>query len=905
MRLAAGSKLGPYEILSALGAGGMGEVYRARDTRLGREVAVKVLPEQFARDAQFRQRFEREARAVSSLNHPHICVLYDVGRDEAAGDFLVMELLEGETLAERVKKGKLALQELLRIGLEIADALDKAHRKGVVHRDLKPANIMLTKGGAKLMDFGLAKPLAVGGAGSGTAPLLSAAATVSGASPLTSAGAIVGTIQYMSPEQIEGKEADARSDVFAFGAVLYEMATGERAFQGKSQISVASAILEKDPEPISKTLPLVPATLDRVIAQCLAKDPDERFQCAHDLGIELNWIAEGGVSPVSSPAEVGGQRPRLQRLAWAAAGVGLLAAVFFAVAYIRRASEVTRAIRSQISAPEKLTFAFTGPPTNGGPVLSPDGTRMVFPANDAQGREALWVRPMDSLTAQRLEGTEGGTFPFWSPEGRYLGFFAGGKLKKINVSGGPAETVCAAPNGRGGTWNRDDVIVFAPDLGGGLSRVSAAGGTPTPVIHGERSSGFVSRRWPIFLPDGRHFLYWAGDPFATDPSTVGIYLGSLDSSEPRLLLHADSNALYVPPGYLLFLRERSLMAQRFDPGALKLKGDAFPIAELVASPQSFRVGLFTVSENGLLVYQTGENLFTQFAWVDASGKQSGTAGAPGIVDTPELSPDGQRLAFDSQDLESKNADIWLMDLARGVKTRFTFNPSAEIRPVWAPDGSRIIFASQRKGHLDLYVKDSSGSGSEELLYESDANKIPIDWSRDGRYLSFSQLSTKRKGKWESWILPLFGDRKPFPYLQSGFNGFHAVFSPDTHWLAYVSDETGTFETYLAPFPGGGGKFQISQGGGVQPTWRQDGNALFYLAEGKKLMEVSLRTKGHAVEIGNPRQLLQVPSMQDSGPYGHSYAVSPDSKRFLVTVLPQAFSPEPLTLVTNWTADLKK
>jgi len=907
--LATGTKLGPYEILAPLGAGGMGEVYRARDTRLGREVAVKVLPEQFARDAQFRQRFEREARAVSSLNHPHICVLYDVGRHEVAGDYLVMELLEGQTLAERLRKGKLAFEELLQIGMEIADALDKAHRKGVVHRDLKPANIMLTKDGAKLMDFGLAKPLSLSGAGSGTAPLLSAAATISGASPLTSAGALVGTIQYMSPEQIEGKEADTRSDIFAFGAVLYEMAAGVRAFQGKSQISVASAILEKDPDPISRSEPLAPAAFDRVVAQCLAKNPEERFQCAHDLGLELKWVSEVGAPLTVAPVGEGSALPREPRglpyrLPWVAAGVGLLAAAFFAVAYLRRASEVARPIRSQITAPQKLTFGFMGPPTNGAPALSPDGTRMVFPANDAQGKEALWVRPMDSLSAQKLEGTERGTFPFWSPDGRYIGFFQGGKLKKINVSGGPAETVCEAPSGRGGTWNRDDVIVFAPEVGGGLSRVRAAGGTPAPLTQVARSNGFITQRWPTFLPDGRHFLYWAGDPFATDPSTVGIFVGSLGSSDSKLLLPADSNALYAPPGYLLFLRGRSLMAQPFDAGSRKLKGDAFPIAELVASPQNYRLGLFSVSQSGLLVYQTGENLRTQFAWFDASGRQMETVGEPGLLDTPVLSPNGQRLAYVAEDPESKNIDIWLSDLTRGVRTRFTFNPSADVDPVWAPDGTRIIFSSQRKSHLDLYIKDASGAGNEEVLYESDANKIPIDWSRDGRYLSFSQLSPKGKGKWETWVLPLFGDRKPLPYLQTEFNNVYGVFSPDGHWLAYESDESGTWEIYLSPFPGGGSKFQVSQGGGTQPAWKGDGSALIYLA-GTKLTEAGLRFKGSAVEIGTPQPLFQPPAMRDNGPFGRGYTVSPDSKRFLVTVLPQAYIPEPLTLVSNWTADLKR
>jgi eukaryotic-like serine/threonine-protein kinase len=626
----------------------MGEVYRARDTRLDRDVAVKVLPAHLASDPQFKQRFEREARTVSSLNHPHICTLYDIGR-EGETDFLVMEYLEGETLAARLKRGKLPLPELVKIGLEIADALEKAHRKGVVHRDLKPGNIMLTKGGAKLMDFGLAKPTGLGGAaGAGSVPLFSAAMTVDGVSPgspLTSAGTLVGTIQYMSPEQIEGKEADPRSDIFAFGSTLYEMATGEPAFQGKSQISVASAILEKEPEPISTKQPLVPAALDRVVGQCLAKDPDERFQNAHDVGLELKWVGAAISEGLARTAEEpGGQRPLLQRaLPWAVSAVFLVLAVFLAFAWFRGSSAPVQSIRALISPPENSSFAFSL--ATGAPVLSPDGTRLVFRVLGASGREALWVRPLDSLTAQPLQGTEGGTFPFWAPDSRQLGFFQDGKLKKIDVTGGPPVLLCDAPNGRGGAWSRNNVIVFAPEVHAGLSSVPAAGGTPTAIAGPTGSSGRWTNRWPGFLPDGRHFLYLSGEVNSPGTPKLGIHLGEVGSNQQKFLLQADSDALYAAPGYLLFLRGDTLMAQRFDAGSLKLEGEAFPVAEHVPSPRSFRLGLFSVSQAGLLVYATGtDESGGQLVWMDASGKEIGKVGQPGVYG-PTLSADGTRLGI--------------------------------------------------------------------------------------------------------------------------------------------------------------------------------------------------------------------------------------------------------------------
>ncbi len=930
MALQPGKRLGPYEIVGAIGAGGMGEVYRARDTRLERDVAIKVLPQHLANNPQFKQRFEREARTVSSLNHPHICTLYDIGQAEGI-DYLVMEYLEGETLAQRLEKGALPTDQILRYGIEVADALDKAHRRGVVHRDLKPGNIMLTAAGAKVLDFGLAKsvnrlapgssfpvgagasarpgtgqaqgPAPTGGSGEGVTAAPTAAA------PLTVDGAIVGTFTYMSPEQLEAREADARSDIFSFGAVLYEMTTAKKAFPGKSQYSVASAILEKDPEPITALQPMTPPALERLVKRCLAKDPEDRWQTARDLAVELKWISEGHTVAADYVRRPGERSSPLQRIAWVVAAVSLALAAALSYAYIRRMSAPVRPIRSLILPPEKVSFAVGG--YEGGPVLSPDGTRLVFPGRDASGKEALWVRPLDSLTAQRLEGTEDSSYPFWSPDSRTIGFFAGGKLKKIDAAGGPAQTLCDAPGGRGGAWSEREVIVFAPEITSGLSRVPVAGGTPTEITHLAQSQGGFSHRWPTFLPGGCHFLYWAGNPFATNAPNTGIFVGALDSSEQKFLVQAESNALYAPsrtewygapPGYLLYLREQTLMAQPFDAGSLKLKGDAFPVGEHVSSPQAFRLGLFTVSPNGLLAYQTGQGVSAQFLWVDAHGNKVGTVGEAGNQVFPRLSPNGARLAYVTQDPQSKNVDIWIMDLARGVRTRFTFDPAADLSPIWSPDGSRIVFASARKGHTDLYVKDASGAASEELLYESTVDKTPREWSCDGRHVAFDVQDPKTK--YDIWVLPMSGDKKPIPFLQTPFNELWGAFSPDGHWLAYESDETGKFEVYVAPFPGPGGKWQVSQGGGVQPTWKRDGSSLFYLALEGKLMEVAVKEKGSTVEIGVPRQVFQMP-LQAGGPFGRAYSVAPDGKRFLVNALPQAPTLEPLTLVANWTAGIKK
>jgi eukaryotic-like serine/threonine-protein kinase len=889
MTLEAGTRLGSYEILSALGAGGMGEVYRARDTRLDRTVAIKVLPPNLAADPTRRQRFEREARAIAALNHPHICVLHDIGRTGQM-DYLVLEYLEGETLARRLDRGPMPTADVLRVGIQMADALDKAHRQGLIHRDLKPGNIMLTKAGAKLLDFGLAKVVdAQPAAGS-----LTDASTASTGRPITARGSIMGTYHYMAPEQLEGREVDPRSDIFAFGTLLYEMVTGRKAFDGASAASVIAAVLQSDPEPITSLRPMTPPSLDRLVRICLAKDADERFQNAHDLKLQLEWIRdEGSQAGVGATATSRGKaRPWL---AWSVSAACLLLAIVFAYAWFRASFAPVQPVRSLISPPEKVSFAFNG--TFGGPVLSPDGTHLVFPASDVTGKVSLWVRPLNSLTAQQLQGTEDGAFPFWSPDGRQLGFFQNEKLRKVDVTGGPPVTVCDAPNGRGGSWSENNVIVFSPESSGGLSIVPAAGGTPVPIVDGG-PGGAHHCRWPVILPDGRHILFLKGDLTAPGTSKLGIYVSEVGSSEQRFLLQADSGALYSAAGYLLFLRGDTLMAQRFDDMSQKLKGETFPVAVNVPSPQQFRLGFFSISRTGMLLYATGTgDNGGQLVWVNAKGEEVATVGEPGPRG-PKLSPDGRRVAYVARNPEGNNSDIWLMDLARGVQTRFTFGPGNIRSPLWSPDGSRIAYASWESSSLNIFAKTTSGIGPEVLL-QNDAEKTPTDWSRDGKYLLYTSVAPKGKTNTDIWVLPLSGDRKPFPYLHSRFMEFSAVFSPDSRWVAYVSDESGKPEVYLSPFPSGEGKWQVSQGGGLLPQWSPDGTALFYVgraASTAKLMRTSIRPESHRLEIGAPREIYMLTGSME-------FSVAPDGKRFLVSKSEEAVSP-PLTLVTQWTADLK-
>ncbi len=892
MVLAAGTKLGPYEILSLLGAGGMGEVYKARDTRLDRTVAIKVLSPAFSDRPERRQRFEREARSISSLSHPHICTLYDVGHQDGI-DFLVMEYMEGETLGQRLGKGPLPVEQLLRIATEIADALDKAHRQGIVHRDLKPGNIMLTKAGAKLLDFGLAKALL----GPATANLTE---TATASKSLTAEGTLVGTFHYMAPEQLAGKEADARSDMFAFGAVLYEMATGKKAFEGKTQASVIAAILERDPPPVSTLQPMVPQLLDRVVKVCLAKDPEERWQTAHDLELQLHWIAEADLQ-AGVPAAVRARRRNRERWAWMATVLVLLA--IMAAVYSRKPLTSKGATWSFILAPEKTSFSYFAGPV----VVSPDGRGVAFVATTAEGKDLLWVRPLDAPNAQALPGTEGASYPFWSADNRSLGFFAGGKLKAMEASGGPIITVCDAPGARGGAWNRDGVILFA-ETWTVIYRVPASGGVPTEVTKFDRSRNEPSHRWPYFLPDGRHFFYLAANFTGGTAESASIYVASLDSQESKLLFHARSNIAYTP-GYLLFERNRTLMAQPFDEKHLEIRGQPIPIAEQVQYDELVWRGVFSSSETGILAYQGGNiGANSRLVMFDRAGRQVKTIGAPGDYITHRLSPDGQNLGVAVFDASFGNYELWLFDLSRGKMTRLTFDPSRSVYPVWAPDGSTIVFAENKKGTYNLFERRSDGMGGEGLVLESNSSLYPTAWSTDGRFIAYN-TNSPGKSKTELWLLPRFGDRKPYAFLHGPFNVGQGNFSPDGRWMAYSSDESGRGEVYVTPFPGGGSKWQVSLAGGLNPIWRRDGKELYYLAADSQLMAAEVDTRGSVFQVGAVRPLfrvllktgaLRLDLSPTSGQIG--YDASPDGKWFIVNSPPEG-SPPPITLITNWTAKL--
>jgi len=895
--VAQGQRLGLYEILEALGAGGMGVVYRARDTRLGREVALKFLPEDFAQDPERHARFEREAKLLASLNHPSIAVLF--GLEHLDGQHaLAMELVEGEGLEERIGRGAIPVEEAIAIALQIADALEAAHEKGIVHRDLKPANVRVRPDGTvKVLDFGLAKAWDEQAANSD----LGFSPTITGHH--TRAGVILGTAAYMSPEQARGKSVDKRADIWAFGCLVYEMLVGAKTFGGDTVTDVIAAVVTREPD--WSALPVgVPHRIRQALQRCLEKDPKRRFRDIGDARFEL----EEGLRPGAAEPPAWPQAPvpvvqaaRRARLPWAIAVLGVALAVGFASAYLRATSAHARPVRSYVMPPEKARFTFNG--ATGGAVLSPDGTRIVFAASDEGGRKLLWLRPLDSLTAQPLEGTDGASYPFWSPDSRFVGFFVPGKLKKIDAFGGPPQVVCDAISGRGGAWSPEDVIVFAPDVYGGLSRVASAGGASTPLTKADAARGQTSLRWPAFLPDGRHFMYWAGNPTASAQDSRGIYIGSLEGSEQRYLLQTDSDALFAPQGYLLYLRDQSLMAHRFDAGALKLIGEAFPIAEEVASPESYRLGHFSVSNEGTLLYLTGQNDRFQAVWLNATGGQIEAVGESTLVSSIRLSPDARTLAEQVRDPQTKNVDIWLVDLARGVKTRFTFDPAADLTPVWSPDGSRIAWASNAKGHFDLYAKSASGAGEIEVLLASDADKYVTDWSRDRGFLVFTQLDPGGKTGADIWILPLAGDRKPFVFLATPFSEGNAAFSPDGRWLAYQSNESGKVEVYITPFPQAGGKWQVSQGGGVTPSWRADGQGLYYRTQDGKLMEAPVASKGSAVEVGTSKEFSRT-QLPDNGPAFWSYAVAPKGDRVLA-LRPERNAPVPLTLVTHWTEGLKR
>jgi eukaryotic-like serine/threonine-protein kinase len=883
MALAPGAKLGPYEIVAPLGAGGMGEVYRARDTRLERDVAVKVLPTKLSSDPSLRQRLEREAKAVSKLTHPHICTLHDIGHQDGV-DFLVMELVEGETLEHRLTKGPLLPEQTIRFAAQIADALAKAHKLGIVHRDLKPSNVMLTKTGAKLMDFGLAKEC-------GPAPLAAALTEMTAEQlKLTAEGTIVGTFQYMAPEQLEGKEADARTDMFALGEVIYEMATGKPAFTGKSRASLIAAILSSQPQPMAALQPMTPPALERVVKKCLGKDPDERWQSASDLASELNWIAAGG-SQAGEAGRIPAGRWKWERASW------LLAATFF---LLMMAAGVAW-WKASNRRPPPMYFHTSVPFAANDLALSPDGRTLAMVAYSEQASNyVLWTYEVGGRRTSSLEGTQGASYPFWSPDGKLIGFFADGKLKKVEMSGGQVQVLCDAPNGRGGTWNREGVILFTPDgLGVGLFRVSSSGGFPVEMTKPDTSRFESSHRWPVFLPDGKHFLYLAAN-FGGKLEKNAIFLGSLDSQERRLLVSTSANAAYAEPGYLLYLRDnKTLVAQPFDPRRYVLSGEPHTLSDEVLYTPLVDRAVFSVSSGDVLVTQTGKGVsLAQLTWYDRSGKPAGTVGMPASYDNVRLSPDGRRVAGDQTDPDGRKVDIWIHELAQAATTRLTFDPGTDQTPIWSPDGKQILFSGNQGLSSQIYLKNADGSGSEEEVAELGAGVFnPWDWSRDGKYILFG------KGN-ELWYISR-PEHVTKPLLQAKWTVRNAQFSPDGRWMAYASNETGSMEIYVSSFPSGNGKWQVSSGGGQEPKWRQDGKELFYLSADGKMMAVTVTT-GTSFKAGSPVALFQTHRRQPVSFLDvFSYDVSGDGQKFLIATKVDQANAAPLSVLLNWASEMEK
>ena len=875
----------------------MGEVYRASDVKLNREVAVKVLPAAYSANTDRLRRFEQEAQAAGALNHPNILAVHDVG-DHEGSPYVVSELLEGETLREIISRGPLPQRKVIDYATMIAHGLAAAHEKGIIHRDLKPDNIFITKDDrAKILDFGLAKLFPPGGnnvVGTDVATLKAH----------TSAGAVMGTAGYMAPEQVRGQPVDMRSDIFSFGAVLYEALSGRRAFHGDSAVESLNAILKEEPPDFNETNAKVNPQLEKIVRRCLEKKPERRFHSAHDLSFALEALTSSSESSLkttplvtSLPTPNGSRGFGLFRskLPWILTGLLSLLTLGMAWVYFTRKAEVeTRAVKLLILPPAK-TFLMAGQP----PLISPDGKVLAFVAMDVSGNGLLYVRPLDSLVARPLEGSEGVYLPFWSPDSRSLGFFAKGKLKRVDLSGGQPTTLANAPNPRGGAWSRDGVIIYCPIPPSPLLRISASGGEPTPIHSNTMAEGGTTRWLPSFLPDGRHYLYVA----RSAGSERDVRVGSLDSNDSKnLVIAADSHAVYAPPGYLLYRRESTLVAQQFDVEKLELKGDPMTVAEDVGFDATSYQGYFSASNDGVVVHHSGSAGLTQLTWSDRTGKQLGTVGEPADQGDLELSPDDSRLVCRRVDYRRGSISLWLIDIARGNPSRFTFEKTTDFAPIWSPDGSRILFSSLRDGPPNLYQKVSSSAGNDEALVKSPVAKISFDWSRDGRSIIYGVVDTKTG--WDLWTLPFHDPSNPVPFLQTNFDERGAKFSPNGRWVAYESNESGTNEVFVRAFPVTAGKWQISTAGGEQPRWRRDGKELFYISADRKLMSVEVKIDGSTFEHSPPTALFgtRVGGIDTPGNY---YAVTSDGQRFLLNSLVAEAAYTPITVVLNWTADLKR
>ena len=886
MSLNAGEKLGPYEILAPIGAGGMGEVYRAVDTKLKRDVALKVLPARFLRDPERMARFQREAEVLASLDHQNIGPIYGMADSEDA-HALVLALVEGPTLADRIAAGPLPQAVVIDIGKQIIDALEYAHEKGVVHRDLKPANVKIThEGVVKVLDFGLAKVLEdeqkhSSGADSPTLTL-----------GHSQAGVILGTAAYMSPEQAVGKKADRRSDIFSFGVVLYEMLTGTPPFTGSTTGETLVSVAKDEPD-WSRLPAGVPGPIQKLLRRCLVKDRKQRLQA----------IGEARIAIESNPVELEYGSPALPSnpespVAWMVAGVSLLAALGLGWLYLRQPVEMPYLTKTSLVMPERASYE----DYKSLPAISPDGRRIAI-SLVVDGKRSIWLRDLDSLTARQLPGTDEGHLPFWSHDSRVVAYFTPTRLKKVDAGGGPSLTVCDVADGVGGTWSKNDVIVYGAS-GGGLFRVSAAGGTSSPIVELDRAAGESSDRNPWFLPDGVHLLYTARS--VTNPEKSRVRVADVNappaSNVKTDVVAADSNAVYVPPGLLLYMRETTLVAQPFDAGKSRPTGDAMPIAEQVNFANRASEGLFSVSGNGAMVYASAAMVSTtdedaKLSWFDRSGKASGMPTIPlnPVLDGwAKISPGGDTIALSARDGQARVVDIWLHDLSRGATSRFTFGPGSGRFPVWSPDGGQLAFEMMRPESKDMYKKAASGVGQMAILSSAERDHHPNDWSQDGRYI-LEQRQVLKHG-WDIWVIPMTGSEKPFPYLQTEFNESNARLSPNGQWLAYESDESKRNEIYVVGFPKQVDKWQISSGGGTVPVWRRDGRELYFLSADRKLMAVRIG-EGTKFEPGVPKALFETRAV--------FYDVGKDG-RFLMTVASdKTVSSVPLTAIFNWQAGLKR
>jgi serine/threonine protein kinase/Tol biopolymer transport system component len=889
MTLVPGTRLGAYEIVSAIGAGGMGEVYKARDTRLDRTVAIKVLPPHVAADPAFRQRFEREAKTVSSLDHPHICALYDVGQDRGT-DFLVMQYLEGETLADRLTKGPLALDQALKCAREIADALDKAHRRGIVHRDIKPGNVMLTKTGATLLDFGVARATAAA-AGSDLSPSVTAA-TMTGAGPMTAEGTILGTLQYMAPEQLEGNEVDGRTDIFAFGALLYELVAGRRAFEGPSQANVIAAILDSQPPRFAElartrvvALPHTVTTLDDLIRRCLAKNPEERWQCAGDLCAELKAI---DAARAQAPTAVQQATRGRSRVTWIAAAATLVAASAVLVAITLRRPVPPPALPTRFTIPPpKDTQLFDAPYFLS---ISPDGRSVVFAARRSDSRVSLWLRPIDSVTSRPLPFTEGGGLAFWSPDSRHIAFMTPGILKRVDLLGGKSTTLAEATSA--GSWSSVGTILFSRL--DGLYQVPATGGEAQQVTKLDASRGETAHLWPAFLPDGRRFILYVR---STKPEHQGLYVGSLDSTERTRISDAASSVAYVP-GYLLFARQRTLMAQPFDEQVARVVGEATAVVPSVQhSGDYLGYAAFAASISGALIYREGASESVQLTLADRAGTET-PVGPPMSVQGFDVSPDGRYVAVAGQPSPDVALGVHLIDTARGVFTPLAIAAEGEslMDPVWAPDGRMLAYTKRQDGRIFVASRPAFG-GTERTLFEGDGQTYIEDWSRDGKYLA---VTTRVPEGHRGIIVPIGGGK---PVIVGESRGYfdELAFSPDGRWLAYDSNESERTEVYVVPLPPTGERWQISPNGGAQPRWRTDGRELMYIAPDGTIMGTPI-VANTRFEAGMPKRLLKT-RLANPSAYEEQYRLLPDGRRFLIKA-PLMQDRPPITVVLNWHEELE-